>query len=90
MLLDTVYTYYLAVSRWLLAILAIGFILQWVRCFLSLRHRTAVLATLVTEDGDRLPITSFESSIGRRGVSDIVLNLPNISIKHAVLTFTDE
>ena len=90
MLLDTVYTYYLAVSRWLLAILAIGFILQWVRCFLSLRHRTAVLATLVTEDGDRLPITSFESSIGRRGVSDIVLNLPNISRKHAVLTFTEE
>ena len=90
MLLDTIYSYYLAISRWALAILAILFILQWVRCFLSLRRRTAVLATLVTEDGDRLPVTSYESSIGRRGVSDIVLNLPNISRKHAVLTYTPE
>ncbi|MCI8360398.1 MAG: FtsW/RodA/SpoVE family cell cycle protein [Clostridiales bacterium] len=90
MLPDTVYSYFLAISRWALAILAILFILQWVRCFLCLRRRTAVLATLVTEDGDRLPITSYEASIGRRGVSDIVLNLPNISRKHAVLTCTPE
>ena len=89
MFLETIYTYYLAVSRWVLALLAIGFIVQWVRCFRSLRHRTAVLATLVTEDGDRLPITSYEASIGRRGVSDIVLNLPNISRKHAVMTYTE-
>ena len=89
MLLDAIYTYYLAVSRWVLAFLALLFILQWIRCFLSLRHRTAVLAVLVTEDGDRLPVTSYESSIGRRGVSDIVLNLPNISRKHAVLTYVE-
>ena len=90
MLLETIYTYYLAVSRWALALLVLLFILGWVRNFRSLRRRTAVLATLVTEDGDRLPVTSYESSIGRRGVSDIVLNLPNISRKHAVLTFTEE
>lgn len=89
MLLDSIYTYYLAASRWVLAILALLFIIQWIRCFRSLRNRTAVLAVLVTEDGDRLPVTSYESSIGRRGVSDIVLNLPNISRKHAVLTYVE-
>lgn len=89
-LYGTFYTYFLAVSRWLLPLLSVAFVLQWIRCFRRLKQSAKPLAAFVTEDGDRLPVTSWEASIGRRGVSDIVINLPNISRKHAVLSKTDD
>lgn len=83
------YTYFLAIARWILPVLALGLIFQWIRCFRRVKYQPAVLAALVDEDGNRFPVTAYESAIGRRAVSDIVINLPSVSRKHAVLTKDD-
>lgn len=81
---------FLAVMRYLGPIL-IGLIL--LRCawpLLTFRREVEVWAWLTMEDGSRLPITHWESVIGKSKRCDIVMNYPNISRNHAVLTRFDD
>lgn len=48
------------------------------------------LAKLVTANGLDFDICSVESIIGRSKLCDVVLNIPSISRRHAVITYNDD
>ena len=63
------------------------------RCALPLmtfRKEPEIWAWLMLPDGRRLPITHWESVIGRSKRSDVVIDLPTVSRNHAVLTRYDD
>ncbi|MBQ7128660.1 MAG: FtsW/RodA/SpoVE family cell cycle protein, partial [Clostridia bacterium] len=48
------------------------------------------LAKLVTANGLEFNITNEESTIGRSKICDVILNIPSISRRHAVITYTKD
>lgn len=63
------------------------------RCMIPLLtfHREPeIWAWLMLPDGRRLPITHWESVIGRSKRSDVVIDVPSVSRNHAVLTRYDD
>lgn len=48
------------------------------------------LAKLVTANRLEFDITNEESTIGRSKICDVILNIPSISRRHAVITYTKE
>ena len=71
--------------------LLIGFLLfLCLKPLLTFRREPEIWAWLVLEDQRRLPITHWESVIGRNKRSDVVINMPSISRNHAVLTRYDD
>ncbi|MDD6200803.1 MAG: FtsW/RodA/SpoVE family cell cycle protein [Firmicutes bacterium] len=63
------------------------------RCILPLltfRREPEIWAWLVLTDGRRLPISHWESVIGRSKRSDVVIDVPTVSRNHAVLTRYDD
>jgi len=61
-----------------------------IKPLLTFRREPEIWAWLVLEDQRRLPITHWESVIGRNKRSDVVINMPAISRNHAVLTRYDD
>lgn len=82
----SLYSLVLFTSRILLPIITVLILVTWIKHFRYTIYSSHVLAALVTEDGERVPITSYESSIGRQGINDIVIPLRTVSRTHAVLT----
>ncbi len=80
------YIWFLAVARWLIPAIAVLLSWLWYRTLAEKRVQPSVLATLVGEDGERMPIAFCETSLGRRRSCDIQINLPTISRMNAVLT----
>lgn len=80
------YTWFLAVARWLIPAIAVLLSWLWYRKLAEHRPRPAALATLVGEDGNRMPIAFCETSLGRKRSCDIQVNLPTVSRVNAVLT----
>lgn len=83
--MEVFYTYYLAIARWLIALLSIGLAVGWVRYFKALKRPLPILAELTTADGLSIPITSKENVIGRGKRADILIPLKSIHTKHALL-----
>lgn len=83
--MEVLYTYYLAIARWLIAAfcLALGFL--WVKYFKSTKTAPKVIAELVTADRVSIPISSKENIIGRSKRADILIPLESVHKKHAVL-----
>ena len=81
---------YLAVFRFLAPVLAI--ILLWRCCkpLLTFRREPEIWGFLCIKDGKKLPITHWESVIGRHKKSDLVVDFPTVSRNHAVLTRYDD
>ena len=81
---------YLAVFRLLAPVLAI--ILLWRCCkpLLTFRREPEIWGFLCIKDGKKLPITHWESVIGRHKKSDLVVDFPTVSRNHAVLTRYDD
>lgn len=68
------------------------FLILW-RCLMPLltfRREPELWAWLCLDDGSRLPITHWENVIGRSKRSDIVINVPEVSRSHGVLTRYDD
>ena len=65
-------------------------LLRCVRPLTVFRREPEIWAWLVLPDGRRLPITHWESVIGRNKRSDVIIDLPTVSRNHAVLTRYDD
>lgn len=57
---------------------------------LFLKRGKISLAKLVTANGLEFDISSVESIIGRSKLCDVVLNIPSISRRHAVITYSED
>ncbi|WP_077534178.1 FtsW/RodA/SpoVE family cell cycle protein [Massiliimalia massiliensis] len=83
-------TYYLVIARFLFVIYAVIILIQLKRCMFHRSETTKVLAVLNVEDGAiRLPITHYETTIGRSKACDVVVPLPVMSRQHAVLSMEE-
>ncbi len=81
---------YIAVLRWIMPVLT-GFLL--VRCIqplLFFRREPEIWAWLCMSGNKKIPVTHWESVIGRHKKSDIVIDYPTVSRTHAVLTRYDD
>ena len=81
---------YNQILRYLLPILAALLLLRCIVPLLTFRREPEIWAWLMLPDGRRLPITHWESVIGRSKRSDVVIDVPTVSRNHAVLTRYDD
>lgn len=81
---------YTAVARYLIPILAALLLMRCIIPLLTFRREPEIWAWLVLPDGRRLPITHWESVVGRSKRSDVVIDLTTVSRNHAVLTRYDD
>ena len=76
--------------RYVAPILAVIILWRCIRPLLRFRKEPELWAWLVMPDGEQIPVTHWESIIGRAKRSDIVINFPTVSRSHAVLTRFDD
>ena len=81
---------FLAVMRYLAPALMLILLLRCGLPLLTFRREPEIWAWLTMKNGDRLPITHWESVIGRGKRCDVVMNFPEISRNHAVLIRYDD
>ena len=87
---DTYYNVLIGVLRFAAPILAFILLMRCLKPLLTFRREPEIWAWLCLRDGSRLPITHWESVIGRNKRSDIVIDLPSVTRNHAVLTRYDD
>ncbi len=78
------------ILRYTAPILVALLLMRCVKPLLVFRREPEIWAWLVLPDGRRIPITHWESVIGRNKRSDVIIDLPTISRNHAVLTRYDD
>ena len=76
--------------RWIAPIIAALLLLRCVWPLLTFRREPEIWAWLCLTDGTKLPITHWENMIGRSKRSDIVIDFPEVSRSHGVLTRYDD
>ena len=81
---------YVGVLRIVLPVLAVFLLLRCVMPLLTFRREPEIWAWLNMADGTQIPITHWETLIGRSKSSDVVLNTSTVSRNHAVLTRYDD
>lgn len=79
-----------AVLRYVFPALALVILLRCARSLLKFRKEPEVWAWLTAPSGERIPVTHWESLIGRGKRCDIQLTYPTVSRSHAVLTRYDD
>lgn len=88
-LLLTIGKIYISVARIILPVLCLLFVIAVVKDLLKKRGKVT-LAKMLTANGLTFDINSVESTIGRSRICDVVLNIPSISRRHAVITYSDD
>jgi len=81
---------YEQILRYLLPVLALLILGRCARSLLLFHKEPEVWAWLAAPNGDRLPVTHWETLLGRAKSCDVVLDYPTISRSHAVLTRYDD
>lgn len=81
---------YQTVLRYAFPILVAVLLFRTVKPLLTFRREPEIWAWLCLKNGKKLPITHWESVIGRSKRSDVVIDLPTISRNHAVLIRYDD
>lgn len=71
-------------------VLALGILVRCAVSLLMFRREPEVWAWLTTPDGEHIPVTHWESLVGRGAGCDVQLGYPTISRTHAVLTRYDD
>jgi len=87
---DTYSNVLVGILRYGAPILAFIILLRCLKPLLTFRREPEIWAWLCLNDGTKLPITHWESVIGRSKRSDIVINVPTVSRSHGVLTRYDD
>lgn len=86
----TFFFVYQTVLRYGMPVLCGLLLLRCIRPLLTFRREPEIWAWLCLTNGKKLPITHWESVIGRSKRSDVVIDVPTISRSHAVLTRYDD
>ena len=81
---------YVAVFRMIAPLLAIAILWRCCKPLLTFRREPEIWGFLCIKDGQKQPITHWESIIGRHHKSDLVVDFPTVSRNHAVLTRYDD
>ena len=81
---------YSDILRYILPLAALLILWRCGRSLLAFRREPEVWAWLASPSGDRIPVTHWESLVGRAKSCDVVLDSPPISRRHAVLTRYDD
>ena len=81
---------YSGILRYVFPALALLILLRCARSLLMFRREPEVWAWLATPAGEHIPVTHWESLLGRARSCDVVLDYPTISRSHAVLTRYDD
>lgn len=79
-----------AFLRYLFPVLALIILGRCTRSLLLFHKEPEIWAWLAAPNGDRLPVTHWETLLGRAKNCDVVLDYPTISRSHAVLTRYDD
>ncbi len=87
---QTYYYVYTGALRYLMPILMFLLLLRCGKPLLSFRREPEIWGWLCLEGGKRLPVTHWETVIGRSKRSDITIDFPTVSRSHAVLTRYDD
>ena len=77
-------------TRYILPFLAGWVVLRCFRSMLSDKYEPEIWGYLLYPDASSAPLTHWESLIGRARTADIVVNSPEVSRIHAVLTRNDK
>ncbi len=88
-LLATLGNVFVFVLRLILPLLSVLFIFSVVKDLFKRKGKIS-LAKLITANGLEFDIYSVESIIGRSKLCDVVLNIPSISRRHAVITYSED
>ena len=84
---DQVYvTVFIGILRWVAPILAGILLFRCARPLMTFRREPEIWAWLRLSDNRKLPVTHWENVIGRSKRSDIVIDYPEVSRSHGVLT----
>lgn len=86
----TITRVYLALMRYAGPIIVLVLLLRCAVPLLTFRRDPEIWAWLIREDGVRLPITHWETIIGRGRKCDVVIPSTAVSRNHAVLTRYDD
>lgn len=82
---------YLFLVRFIFIFLCALIVIHIKRRIFESKGKNDILAVLDIENGTiRLPITSYETTIGRSKACDVVIPLPTISRQHAVLSMNEQ
>ena len=80
---------YIGFLRCAVPLLAAFLLWRCARPLLTFRREPEIWAWLNLNDGSQIPITHWETVIGRSKSSDVCINLSTVSRNHAVLTRYD-
>lgn len=81
---------YVAFLRYAAPVLTVLLLLRCLLPLLTFRREPEIWAWLNMADGSQIPITHWETVIGRSKSADVVINFPTVSRNHSVLTRYDD
>lgn len=87
---DTLPTEYIAFLRYAVPVLTALLLLRCALPLLTFRREPEIWAWLNMPDGTQVPITHWETVIGRSKGCDVTVDFPTVSRNHAVLTRYDD
>ena len=81
---------YITVLRWIMPVLTAFLLVRCIKPLIFFRREPEIWAWLCMPGNKKIPVTHWESVIGRHKKSDIVIDFPTVSRTHAVLTRYDD